>query len=145
MQKKTVLLSVVCALVTSICSFAQTVVLTPQNDHVCVKKAGTVTFSGPGITLEEIAKEEGLPHVSGRTYRAAVIYDALFERGCFCDPRGKIYNCTDKTISVTCAFYSGYRLIAKNRIEVRPRVFMRITGPDDGPSIECCDKIVLSD
>lgn len=145
MQMKSILLSIVCVFVTSICGFAQSVVLTPQNNHVCVKKAGTVTFSGPGITLEEIAKEEGLSYVSGRTYRAAVIYNALFERGYFCDPRGKIFNCTDKTISVTCAFYSGSRLIAKNRIEVKPRVFMRITGPEDGPSIEYCDKIVLSD
>lgn len=145
MQMKSLLLSIVCVFGISICGFAQSVVLTSQNDHVCAKKAGTVTFSGQGITLEEIAKEEGLTRVSGRTYRAAVIYDALFENGYFRDPRGKIYNCTDNTIYVTCAFYSGSRLIAKNRIEVKPRVFMRITGPEGGPRIEYCDKIVLSD
>lgn len=145
MQMKSLLLSIVCFLGISICGFAQSVVLTSQNDHVCVKKAGTVTFSGQGITLEEIAQQEGLSHVSGRTYRAAVIYDALFENGYFCNPRGKIFNCTDKTINVTCAFYSGSRLIAKNTIVVKPRVFMRITGPEDGPRIEYCDKIVLSD
>lgn len=130
----------------SFCGYSQTVTLTPQNDHVCVKKVGTVTFpSGSGITLEEIAKQEGLQHIGGTTYRAAIIYEAWFDDGYYVDPRGKIFNCTDRTISISCYFYSGSNLINKHIIVVKPRTFMRITGPDNEPKINYCDKIVLSE
>lgn len=130
-------------------SFSNTVTLTPQRFHVCVNKTGTVTFTaGYGIvTLEEIAKEEGLQHISGTTYRAAVIYEAVFDKdnGYFLDPKGKIFNCTDRKIRISCNFYSGANLIVSNIIEVNPRTFMRITGPGTGTQIKFCDKIVLSE
>lgn len=145
MKIKALLLSAFCFIVSAAYGYSQSVVLTAQNDHICVKKLGTVTFSGPGITLEEIAKEEGLKHISGRTYRAAVIYSGWFEDGYYCEGRGKIFNCTDKKIIVTCSFYSGSRLITKNTIEVKPRVFMRIVRPADFPRFTDCDRIVITE
>ncbi len=53
--------------------FSQSITLTANDNHVIVDKVGTVTFLGPGITLEEIAKQENLTRVSGRTYRSAFI------------------------------------------------------------------------
>lgn len=125
--------------------WSQTVTLTGSNDHVRVDKVGTVTFSGPGITLEEIAKKENLPHISGRTYRASIIYDIAFSKG-LVSSRGKIFNCTDSEVNVNCTFYNGNSVIVTHKIVVKPRTFSRML-PDGFPisSIKNCNKIVCSE
>ncbi len=125
--------------------FSQSITLTANDNHVIVDKVGTVTFSGPGITLEEIAKQENLTHVSGRTYRSAIIYDIAFSNG-LVSSRGKIFNCTDKEVTVNCTFYKGNSLIVTHKIEVKPRTFSRML-PDgfSMSSIKNCNKIVCSE
>ncbi len=125
--------------------WSQTVTLTASNDHVRVDKVGTVTFSGPGITLEEIAKKENLPHISGRTYRASIIYDIAFSKG-LVSSRGKIFNCTESEVSVNCTFYNKNSCIATHKIIVKPRTFSRML-PDGVPmsSIKNCNKIVCNE
>lgn len=125
--------------------FGQSITLTANKDHVRVDKIGTVTFSGSGITLEEIAKRENLTHISGRTYRSAIIYDISFSKGCV-SSRGKIFNCTDKEISVNCAFYNGASLITTHKIVVKPRTFSRMLPYGFSlSSINNCNKIVCSE
>lgn len=125
--------------------WSQTVTLTASNDHVRVDQVGTVTFSGSGITLEEVAKKENLPHISGRTYRASIIYDIAFSKG-LVSSRGKIFNCTDKEVSVKCTFYNGNSVIVTHKSVVKPRTFSRML-PDGFPisSIKNCNKIVCSE
>ena len=116
---------------------AATVTLTPSNSHVCVNKSGTVTFSGNGTTLEEIAIREGLDKVSGHTFKAAVIYDVAFSRDSF---RGKIFNCTDNEIKIKCTYYNGSQSLGTFEVYVKPRTFSRFPG-----SVKNCNKIVCSD
>lgn len=125
--------------------FSQSITLTANKNHVRVDKVGTVTFSGPGITLEEIAKKENLTHISGRTYRSAIIYSIAFSNG-FVSSRGKIFNCTDKEVSVNCTFYNVNNLIVTHKIVVKPRTFSRML-PDgfSMSSIKDCNKIVCSE
>lgn len=125
--------------------FGQSITLTANNAHVIVDKVGTVTFSGPGITLEEVAKRENLKHISGRTYCSAIIYNIAFSNG-LVSSRGKIFNCTDKQVSVNCSFYRGNSLIVTHRIVVKPRTFSRML-PDgfSMSSIGNCNKIVCSE
>lgn len=125
--------------------FGQSITLTANKEHVIVDKVGTVTFSGPGITLEEIAKKENLIHVSGRTYRSAIIYDIAFSNG-LVDSRGKIFNCTDNEVSVNCSFYNGNSLIVTHKIVVKPRTFSRMLPNGFSlSSIKNCNKIVCSE
>lgn len=125
--------------------FSQSITLTANDNHVIVDKVGTVTFSGPDITLGEIAKQENLTHVSGRTYRSAIIYDIAFSNG-LVSSRGKIFNCTDNEVSVNCTFYNGNSLIVTHKIVVKPRTFSRML-PDgfSMSSIKNCNKIVCSE
>lgn len=125
--------------------FSQSITLTANKNHLRVDKVGTVTFSGPGITLEEIAKQENLTHISGRTYRSAIIYDIAFSNG-LVSSRGKIFNCTDKEVCVNCTFYNGNSLIVTHKIVVKPRTFSRML-PDGFSlsSIKNCNKIVCNE
>lgn len=131
-------------LVLSGCSKPVTVTLTPGENKVIVNEPGTVTFSGPGLTLEEVAKRDGLEHVSDRTYKAAVIYSTAFSRG-YLEARGKIYNCTDKEQRVTCSFYSGTELVASYDVVVKPRTFSRMV-PEEFPlsELSTVNKIVCT-
>lgn len=143
---KNQLIVLLITLLTSLLSAsAETVTLTPGNGHVCVNKQGSVTFSGNGMTLETVAKREGLRNISGTTYRAAVIYDVSFYKG-YLDARGKIFNCTDSPINVTCKFYSGANLIVTCQVYVKPRTFSRMI-PDKFSfgDFKYCDKIVCSE
>lgn len=126
-------------------TFGQSITLTVNKNHVRVDKVGTVTFSGPGITLEEIAKQENLTHISGRTYRSAIIYNIAFSNG-LVSSRGKIFNCTDKEVTVNCTFYNGNSHIVTHKIVVKPRTFSRML-PDgfSMSSIKNCNKIICSE
>jgi len=129
-------------IISSLCAISQTVTLISGNNHVRIDKIGTVTFSGQGITLEEVAKRENLTHVSGRTYRAAIIYDIAFSKGTICS-QGKIFNCTDNSITVICTFYNGNNQIASYSIPVKARTFNRMV-PDNVSfsSLQNCNKII---
>ena len=126
------------------CSKPVSVTLTPEEELVIVNKPGTVTFSGPRLTLEEVAKREGLEHVSDRTYKAAVIYSTAFSRG-YLEARGKIYNCTDKEQKATCSFYSDTELVASFDVIVKPRTFSRMV-PEEFPfsELSSVNKIVCT-
>lgn len=145
MQLRTVSLFFFFLLFSCMNLFSQSITLTANKNHVRVDKVGTVTFSGPGITLEEIAKQENLTHISGRTYRSAIIYDIAFSNG-LVSSRGKIFNCTDKEVTVNCTFYNGTSLIVTHKIVVKPRTFSRML-PDgfSMSSIKNCNKIVCSE
>lgn len=144
MKSKKIIITV-CMLIAVLCSYSQTVTLTPGNQHIKVNKMGTVTFSGPGITLEEIAIKEGLTHKGGRTYSAAIIYDAAFSNGRLLK-RGKIFNCTDNVLNITCSFYNGSSLIGSYNVVVKPRTFSRMV-PDDASfsTVASSNKIVCSE
>lgn len=60
--------------------------------------------------------------------------------------RGKIFNCTDKEVSVNCAFYNGNSHIVTHKIVVKPRTFSRML-PDgfSMSSIKNCNKIVCGE
>ncbi len=118
----------------SVIAYAETATLSPNRQDFVVNKSGTVTFKNYGVTLEETAKQYQLKHISGTKYKAAIIYSCSFEGG-----RGKVYNCTDKSISVKCEFYYGNSLIQTSTIEVAPRTFQRIVIP------KTCDKIICKD
>lgn len=124
---------------------AQTITLTERKNEILVNKVGTVTFSGSGITLEENAVRFGLRHLHGRTYNAAIFYEVAFSSGKV-DSRGKIWNCTDNNITISCSFYSGNTLIATYKVVVKPRTFSRIL-PDGVPlsKVKHCDRIVCSE
>lgn len=122
-------------------SYGQRAILTAGNNFVCDDKIGTVTFSGPGITLEEKAKEFGLLHLCGRTYRAAVAYDVAFGAGKV-RSNGKIWNLTDKTINVTCSYYSGNMLVATYKVTVKPLTFNRMLPDGAFAKVRHCDKII---
>ncbi len=145
MKFRTTTLFILFLLFSCINIFSQSITLTANKDHVRVDKVGTVTFSGPGITLEEIAKRENLKHISGRTYRSAIIYNIAFSNG-LVSSRGKIFNCTDKQVIVNCSFYNGNSPIVTHRIVVKPRTFSRML-PDgfSMSSIGNCNKIVCSE
>lgn len=121
---------------------AQTVSLTPSSNHICIPMPGTVTFRGPGLTLEEVAQRENLGKVSDRTYKAAVIFSIAFNPNV---TKGKIYNCTDNQLTFTCSFYDGSKLLTTCNVTVKPRTFNRIV-PDniDWSQLSSCNRIVCS-
>ncbi len=145
-MKRIILLTLCTSLLpcVSSCNYAQDVTLTPDNNHVCVTKSGSVTFQGPGLTLEEIAKEEGLTHKHGRTYQAAVVFSTAFNGGH--PSRGKIFNCTDKVLKYECLFYDGTRLLGSYQQTVKPRTFSRMVPDEiDLSELSTCNRIVCSE
>ena len=60
---------------------AQIISLTPENNHIVVKKVGTVTFKYNNDVHVDKAREEGLYNISGLTFSAGIIYDIAFENG----------------------------------------------------------------
>lgn len=119
----------------------ETINLTESDSIVTVNKGGTVTFKGPGCTLEEIAKKMRLNHISGTTYEAAVIYEISFRKGVI-DSRGKIFNCTDKDITVECTFYNDQQLLGTYNVKVKARTFSRMIPAEVSfTSLKSCNRI----
>lgn len=121
---------------------AQTVSLTQRNNHICASMPGTVTFRGPGLTLEKIAQQENLEKVGDRTYKAAVIFSAAFNPNI---SNGKIYNCTNNQLTFKCSFYDGSRLLTTCNVTVKPRTFNRIVPDNVNRSqLTSCNRVVCS-
>lgn len=120
--------------------FAQTITLTPQNNHIVVKKAGSVTFKYWNDIHVSCAREEGLKNISGLTFSAGIIYDTGFTNG-YLTGRGKIFNYTSHPITIDCLFYNNNYLIAKYTIDVNPRTFSRMI-PDEWSIPNNCNKVI---
>ncbi len=123
---------------------AKTVTLTSTQKHIVSPRPGTVTFKFSNDVHVGKAKDEGLRHISGNTYSAAIIYDISFENGCVAS-YGKMFNYTDKPVRMTCSFYSGRTLVAQYTIDIKPRTFMRMIPSGELSTVRSCDRIVCTD